>query len=72
MTDTGNTSVTVQLLCLPYKHCYFLKLLAQPPVKTSCNIFGSNFVKVVVLLLLHHSVFFWEKSNLGCLKTRVH
>lgn len=48
MTDTGNTSVTVQLLRLPYEHSYFLKLLTHPPIKASCNIFGSNFVKVVL------------------------
>lgn len=30
VTDTGNTSVTVQLLCLPYEHSYFLKLVTHP------------------------------------------
>lgn len=38
MTDTGNTSVTVQLLRLPYEHCYFLKLLTHPPIKASWNL----------------------------------
>lgn len=49
VTDTGNTSVAVQLLCLPCEHSYFLKLVTHLPIKISCNIFESNFVKVMLV-----------------------
>lgn len=49
VTDKGNTLVTVQLLCLPHEHSYFLKLVSHPPIKPSCNIFESNFVKVMLV-----------------------
>lgn len=66
MTDTGNTSVSVQLLCLPYEHSYFLKLVSHLPIKTSCNIFESNFVKMMLLLwcyfCLYHCLLYIGKK----------
>jgi len=30
VADTGSSSVTVQVLCLPYQHSYFLQFVAHP------------------------------------------
>lgn len=30
VADAGNSTVTVQLLCLPYQHGYFLQFVTHP------------------------------------------
>lgn len=59
VADTGNSSVTSQLLCLPYQHSSFSSICFTPTTDTSCNVSRSDASQNVstFVLFLYHSVF---------------